>query len=186
VVIASEGQTPEGRNQLRAAIVDPRLEGVELESAPAAPFVPEIPHARVRFRDVALGDDALLAGDGYSDYLKPFRTIEDCHVHAALLGHLMQLARRAGADQRLLQRMSAMVVTARALATAEPARPEVHVALAGAMARVAELVEEVVPSWWPALEPATRERWQRDQPLLEVASKARHRRIEVAWRRLRE
>jgi hypothetical protein len=183
VVIASEGTRDDGTNKLRAACFDARRAGVELDVAPAAPFVPEIPHARVRFRGVLLRDDELLVGDGYADFLKPFRTIEDAHVHAALLGQLMRLARLAGAEPKQLQRLAAMASTIRALCAAHPSAPETHVALAGAMAQVGEVVDSI-DEWWLRLDPLLRERWQRDRPLLQVASKARRLRIEAAWRRL--
>ena len=46
------------------------------------------------------GEADLLPGDGYDIYLKPFRTIEDIHVHAALIGYLVGVARRLEAPLR--------------------------------------------------------------------------------------
>ena len=39
---------------------------------------------------------ALLPGDGYDVYVKPFRTIEDIHVHAATIAYLVAEGRRRG------------------------------------------------------------------------------------------
>ena len=49
----------------------------------------EIPHAEVGLDRVRVEASAVLPGDGYADYVKPFRTIEDAHVHCALLGYLV-------------------------------------------------------------------------------------------------
>ena len=44
--------------------------------ATTAAFVPEISHAEVELDRVKVSDADVLPGDGYDDYLKPFRTIE--------------------------------------------------------------------------------------------------------------
>src|SRR6478672_11143237 len=83
LVCAKTGVDEQGRNKLvmvRVAASSAKLH------ASSAPFVPEIPHAEVELDHVrVLG---VLPGDGYVEYVKPFRTIEDIHVHAALLGYL--------------------------------------------------------------------------------------------------
>ena len=56
------------------------------------PFVPEISHGTVAFSDVPVDSGSILPGDGYSEYIKPFRTIEDLHVFAAILGFIFRIA----------------------------------------------------------------------------------------------
>ncbi|MEB2453903.1 hypothetical protein Q3369_15550, partial [Listeria monocytogenes] len=66
------------RPQLKVATVSTNAAGLVFINKPPIPYAPEIVHTGSRFEGVAPGDaHGLLPGDGYSDYVKPFRTIED-------------------------------------------------------------------------------------------------------------
>lgn len=183
LVVASIGQDEAGRNRLAVVCVPADRAGVTRELAPPPPFIPEIGHARLHLREVAVGPHELLPGDGYEAYLKPFRTIEDLHVHGALLGWLMQIARRAGAPRALREELLLLLIGLRGLAAAPPLSPATHVALGGAIASVARLLREAEPLW-QGLDEAERARWERDRPLLQVAGAARAQRLEAAWQAL--
>lgn len=71
--------------------VEPTAAGVALTPGPSLPIVPDIPHARLQ---LAGAPAKRLAGDGWSDYVKPFRTHEDLHVLAALTAWLYGVALR--------------------------------------------------------------------------------------------
>ena len=90
LVVASEGAS-EGRNRLR--VVQVAASDVTLDPGMELPFVPEVPHASVVLENVA---GQVLPGDGYERYLKPFRTIEDLHVNAAVLAYLLNVGLRFG------------------------------------------------------------------------------------------
>jgi alkylation response protein AidB-like acyl-CoA dehydrogenase len=182
LVVASAGQREDGKNRLVVVSVD-RRPGLRLEELPETPFVPEIPHARLLLDRVAVAPDEVLPGDGYRDYLKPFRTIEDAHVHAAFLGWLVGVARQSAWPRAMVARLAGRLVTLRALALAPPSDPAVHVALAGALADTATLLDDIEPLWSSVRED-TRGRWQRDRALLRVAERARVARLEAAWRDL--
>lgn len=182
-VVATEGQDEQGRNRLRLVMIDARRPGLTFSELPAPPFIPEIPHAELRLDDVAVSPDEVLPGDGYTRYLKPFRTVEDCHVHAAFLGWLLQVARRAGWPEPVQDEVLALAVMFRGLAQADPTSAAVHVALGGALDLSQRLVSSL-GEWWPRVDAQTRERWERDRALLGVAGKARVKRREVARQRL--
>lgn len=174
VVIASIGADHTGRNRLRAVRVATDAPGVRLTPT-TAPFVPEIPHAEVSLDDVAVAAADVLPGDGYDDYLKPFRTVEDLHVHAALLGYLVGVARRVELEPSLIERGLALAFATRALAGADPRASATHLALAGLLELTAAHVAAVEAAWSArvAADDPERARWQRDRPLLQVASSAR-------------
>src|SRR5690606_21891598 len=113
-VVASRGTTDAGRNDLVVVRLTPR-EGVRRETLPPFPFVPEIPHGKLVI-DTAVEASAILPGDGYSAYLKPFRTVEDLHVSAALTGHLVALARRFVLPETTLEALLAHALALVALA----------------------------------------------------------------------
>lgn len=184
LIVASEGADPAGRNRLALCRVPADRAGVTLRELPATPFAPEIPHAALVLDRVRVAAVERLPGDAYERYLKPFRTIEDLHVHAALLGWLTQLARRLDWPRPILEEIVVLISTTRFLCAAAPDEPTVHIALGGLIAGCRRLLTELAPRWAAADAP-TRARWERDRPLLDVAGKARAQRLEVAWERLR-
>lgn len=184
LVVASEGQHADGRNRLAVVCIPAARPGVSVEPMPAPPFVPEIPHARLHLDGVPVEDGERLPGDGYTHYLKPFRTVEDLHVHAALLAWLLQVGRRNDWPDTILEELLLLLAALHGLAAADPLGTGIHLALAGVVARTRTLLDELAPHWQHTDEP-TRTRWHRDRMLLEVAGKARTRRREVAWQRLR-
>lgn len=191
LVVASTGVDATGTNRLRVVRVPTTAPGLRITAAPA-PFVPEIEHATVELTDVAIADADVLPGDGYADYLKPFRTIEDTHVHAALAAYLMGVARRRGWREQT-ERMLALALATRTVATAEPKLVTTHIALAGVLALAAREVADFEAHWASAAAAvaaplpapdAEHARWVRDRPLLKTAASARAARRERAWEQL--
>lgn len=182
LVVASEGPGDDGRNRLRVVRVAPTSPGVTFVPMPELPFVPEVPHASVELRDVEVGGGDVLAGDGYTDVLKPFRTLEDLHVFAALLGYLWSVARRSAWPEATGERLWAGLTSAVALGDADPRAPGTHLALAGLLSETNALLSTASWSHVPADEAA---RFERDRPLLKVASSAREARRVKAWQAVR-
>jgi alkylation response protein AidB-like acyl-CoA dehydrogenase len=179
LVVATTGVGPDGRNRLVVARVRADTPGVRVVPAPA-PFVPEIPHAEVDLVRVQLRAADLLPGDGYTNYVKPFRTVEDLHVHAALIGYLIGVATRHALPRETIDELLALAAAIRGLAGGAIASPALHLALAGALALVGRVVAEVERAW-AQVGGAEWERWQRDRTLVEVAGSARAARRERAW-----
>jgi len=183
LVVASRGEGLDGKNLLSIVRVRRGSPGVSIEDRPATPFAPEIPHARVTLTDVAVSSEDVLPGDGYTTYLKPFRTIEDTHVLAATLGYVIAAARAHAFKPEVAEGALALVVALRALTALLPSDPIRHLALAGLFACTSRLIADHASEWVKA--PAEiAERWQRDQPLLLVASQAREQRTATAWKAL--
>lgn len=179
-VLAKTGED-EGRAKLALAHVARDAPGVHVTPLATMPFVPEIPHASVRFDGVRAF--TLLAGDGWTDYVRPFRTIEDVHVHAAVLAWLAASAVRHAWPRELVERALALLLALRELSSADPSSAVTHLALAGAIDLSRALVAGIDPLW-DAVGGDERARWKRDRALLEVAGKARAQRRERAWERI--
>ncbi|MBI5503507.1 MAG: acyl-CoA dehydrogenase family protein [Deltaproteobacteria bacterium] len=182
-VFASEGTDDAGRNRLRCVRVDPRAPGVRIEAMPAPSFTPEIVHAVVTLDDVAVSAEMILPGDGYTRYLKPFRTVEDIHVMTALLGYLTGVACRCRWPASALEDLLALASAMRGLAAADPLSAHTHLALAGTLRWMAQQVDSFEPHW-SLTDEATRAGWQRDRPLLQVAQRVRDQRLAAAWKAL--
>jgi acyl-CoA dehydrogenase len=180
LVVASRGVGDDGKNRLSLVQVDRSAEGVTIEDRPTVAFAPEIPHARVKLDDVAVRAEDVLPGDGYSSYLKPFRTIEDIHVLAACLAHLVRASRLYRFDSAVTEGALALASALRDLARRNPSASETHLALSGSLRATRRLIAESDAEWDKADE-TSRERWRRDLGLLVVADNARNKRTEAAW-----
>ncbi len=165
LVLASAGRDGD-RHRLVLVNVDARDPGVRITPGPALSFVPEVDHANAEFDDAP---GVALPGDGWTDFVRPFRTIEDVHVHLALLGWTLRLARRAGLDDAL-ERALALIAAGASLASRSPDDKVTHRAVAGFI----DLVHDFINSFpWDRVDPASSAAWARDRRLLQVASSAR-------------
>jgi len=174
------------RPSIRIARVDSTAKGLKIENMPAAKFVPEVPHARLQFENLAVNETDILPGDGYDQYVKPFRTVEDIHVQAAVLAYLMREGQRLSWPPHWLERLSALLAALGKLSDMPASHAETHIALAGALTIGAGLIGETEAFWLKsASDPATL-RWRRDRELLQVAGKARELRTQRAWEKLRQ
>ncbi|MBX3252205.1 MAG: acyl-CoA dehydrogenase family protein [Myxococcales bacterium] len=181
LVVACVGVDDHERKKLQVVRIPRARDGVRLEARPPTPFVPEVPHATVLFEGARVERDEILEGDGFEEYVKPFRTVEDLHVMASVLGWLAQVARRGHASRELLEDLAGLATSTFALALVEPLDAATHVALGGLWRRFQALVASVP---WDAVDPTTRSRFERDRPLLQIASDVREQRLDIAWGRL--
>ncbi len=177
VVIASEGHDADGRNLLRAVVIERGARGVTLVARPPLPFTPEIPHARLELVDAPVAE--ILEGDGYERYVKPFRTVEDAHVTLAIAAYAFGEALRQPTANRwnanaLLAPMESLLAIAD---DADPTDLATHAALDDAL-RATRRALASLP--WDRAPTPIAERWARDQRILDVAGKAREKRSEKA------
>lgn len=174
LVVAKVGDV-DGRPALKVARIRADAPGVEHADGLELDFIPEVPHGSVVFTNARV--DAVLEGDGYERYLKPFRTIEDLHVFGAVLGCLVHNGRSALARETvesLLAQLAAIVTLAR-----QDARDiGTHIALAGVIASSRLLVDSLDLKVFDA---EFRTRFERDRKLLSIASKVREARRTKAW-----
>src|SRR6185369_16338873 len=147
--------------------------GLKIEHMPATKFVPEVPHAQLQFENLKVKETEILPGDGYDEYVKPFRTVEDIHVQAAVLSYLMREGQRLAWPQGWLERLSALLAAMGKISDMPAAHAETHVALAGALAIGGGLIGETEEFWTRSAADPAALRWRRDRELLNVAGGAR-------------
>lgn len=179
LLIAASLGIEDGRNRLRMVRVPLGAEGLELRPMPPTPFTPEIPHFQVELSRVEVSTDAILEGDGYERWIKPFRTVEDIHVIAAAIAHLVATARRAAWPTTLVAEGIALVAALAELSVRPPLHPAVHLGLGGVLASFVAWAARTEDAW-SRTDPAVAQRWFRDRPLLAVAGKARAARLAQA------
>ena len=174
------------RASIRIARIDSKAAGLKIEAMPPTKFVPEVPHARLQFENLNVEESELLPGDGYADYVKPFRTVEDVHVQAAVLSYLMREGQRLAWPGHWLERLSALLAALGKIADMPSSHAETHIALAGALAIGAGLIGETDEFWKKTATDQAALRWARDRELLKVAGSAREQRTRRAWETLRQ
>jgi acyl-CoA dehydrogenase len=182
LVAASVGIAADGKNMIRMALVDGDAAGLEVEPMRDLGIVPEIRHGALTLRDVRVGDEQILHGDGYKDYIKPFRTMEDLHVQAAVTGYIFHAACAYKWPRTFKEDTISLLACMRALAGENPLSPRLHIAMGGLGRQLSFLFETAGPFWDKSDETA-RKRWFRDIPLLSVAGGLRARRLDNAWGR---
>ncbi len=183
LVAASTGKTPEGLNQIRLVRVPSDTAGVAIKSMEDLPIVPEISHGEVYLEEVEVLSDAILPGDGYTQYIRPFRTIEDIFVSAGFLGFCFRVATDHKWPRDVLEKLTCLLASLYTIAHADVNAPETHIALSGFLTLERKLVQELDPLW-ETVPKDVRERWNRDKILLQVAEKLRGIRRETAWKKV--
>lgn len=177
---AAEGERP----AIRIARVPADAPGVRIEPMPPTKYVPEIAHARITLERVVLPADALMPGDGYENCVKPFRTIEDTHIGAAVLAYLVREARARNWPHEWIARAVSVITSLAGVAARDPSDPVAHVMLAGAQDARRRLIEECAALWGEAPGDDAARRWHRDAAMLGIASKAGELRTARAFERL--
>ena len=120
-----------------------------------------------------------MPGDGWSEYVKPFRTHEDLHVLAALTAWLYGIALPEQWPRPLALRLLGVLAAAAEVARQPANEPATHLLLAALLEQFAALQPEVDRALmesqgsWNAM-------WKRDRAVLGIARDAQTRRLEQA------
>ncbi|MGB0386521.1 MAG: acyl-CoA dehydrogenase family protein [Ardenticatenaceae bacterium] len=182
LVVASTGTDEDGRKRLRMVLLNRETPGLTIKPMTPLRFVPEISHGTLHFAEVAVEASQLLPGDGYTRYVKPFRTIEDLHIFAAILAYVYRIASQYSWPQAQKEQLLTLLVTIRTLALSDPSAPALHIALGGLQTQIESVLTGATP-YWAQTHDAVRQAWQRDNALMKIAQKVRHKRLAVAWAR---
>ncbi|MCD6584545.1 MAG: acyl-CoA dehydrogenase family protein [Desulfobacteraceae bacterium] len=180
LVAASEGTRDDGKNSIRMMKIDSKTPGIRVVPMNDLSLVPEISHCELIFTDVTISEADLLPGDGYIDYIRPFRTIEDLHISAGILGYLFRNACKYDWGRDIQERILGHVVSVRTLALSSPTASEVHIVIGGVLKQIKELFK-VLESFWEQVGGEAQKAWDRDKILMDIADKARTRRLQAAW-----
>jgi acyl-CoA dehydrogenase len=148
-------------------------------------FIPEIAHCAVRFDNLEVKPEWILDGDGFQDYTKPFRTVEDIFVFGAFLGYLYRVCRKSNWNRTIAELILVQVFTLYHLGASEEnvLSPYTHVVFDGLRREVMTLIEEIEKLEWFNKEEFSR--FQRDKPILFVAQQIRDIRTKKAWNSLK-
>ena len=179
-VVAREAEDAGTRPSLKLVRVPSDAPELTFHTLPATPFAPGISHARVSFVALVLPTSSLLPGDGYAEYVKPFRTVEDIHVVGAIIAYLARFLGSIHGEEARVERLVALLLSLAHLARRPPLDPAVHRALAGTLDLLRASLEgiEAALAHHPAR--AAADAIVRDLALLGIAETVRRARLESA------
>jgi len=181
--VAADG-APAPHPTVRVVRVPGDAPGVRLQAMPATRFVPEVPHAEVSLHRVRVDASAVLPGDGWTQVVKPFRTVEDIHVSAALLACRYACMRRHDGPVDWCERALVVLGAFADLAARDPRAPATHLLLAGTLSFADALFAQADAHCAGCPADDELARWTRDAPLLKVASAVRPQRTARAWQQV--
>ena len=176
LLVAAREEPPAQPVRLALGVVRNGNPGVRIEVLPSLPLMPDIGHARLHLDGAHC---ERLAGDGWDDYVKPFRSIEDLHVLTAVGAWLYGVGQDSNWPQAVQLRLLGLLAGCAEVARQGPRQAATHLLLAGLFAQFAVLDAELHaafaagPADWAAL-------WQRDRGLLSLAASARGKRLAKA------
>lgn len=167
----------EGGEPIRLGMYSLRVgsSGVLLDAGRPLPLISDIPHARLRL-DQAEG--ARLAGDGWHDYVVPFRTFEDLYVLAALSAWLYGVGMQQRWSKSLVLRLMAVGAGAAEVSRQLPHQPGGHFLLAALIEQFDALQPELNCAFGAG--DSLGDLWRRDSALLGLAHEAKARRLQKA------
>jgi len=176
LLIPARDEAPGEAPRLSLCVVACDAQGVTIEDRPPLPLVPDIVHGRLHLERAYC---QRLEGDGWSDYVRPFRTLEDLYVLVALVSWLYGIASECAWPQALQLRLIGLLAGAAEVSRRPPAEVSTHLLLAALDAQWNATVPALDaamndgPAYWTEL-------WQRDRGILQLAREAQARRLEKA------
>jgi hypothetical protein len=176
LLVAAREEAAGDPPQLALGVVRNGAPGVRVEVLPALPLMPDISHGRLHLNGAHC---ERLPGDGWEAYVKPFRTLEDTHVLAALTAWLFGVGQDSAWPQSLQLQLLGLLAGCAEVARQSPSAASSHLMLAGLFAQFDSLRAELDGAFaagdahWAQL-------WQRDKGLLSIAGSARSKRLQKA------
>jgi len=180
LIAASAGTSESGQNKIRLIRVNNHIPGITIKPLKDLPFIPEISHGELEINNVQITESQILPGDGYANYIKPFRTLEDIHVTAAILGYLLRIAFLFNWPQSTKEQVLALLTGIKTIALSNPLQSVVHIILSGVSGMFSSFLNSI-DLYWKLTDDKTRSQWERDKALLNIAGNAREKRLSTAW-----
>ena len=91
LVLCKTNELVDGRSLFKMVHLPKNTPNIEVTNFDL-PFMLEVNHGKLALNDTEITDSQILVGDGYHDYTKPFRTLEDICVGAAYQAMLLRQA----------------------------------------------------------------------------------------------
>jgi acyl-CoA dehydrogenase len=172
-----------GRNRLRMVRLSKVRDGVQLDTSAYGRFAGHMPIADIALSNVAVAANEVIEADAYDAFIKPFRLVEDCYNTVGVQIGLLQLGRRQGWAQDVLEDLTGLIVNAHAISQTPMSRAQDVVLMAGYFKASEALWNRLGPSWSKTPDDVRR-LWNPEAGTLGVAARAREQRRVNSWAEL--
>lgn len=179
LVVARHGVAPDGRVRTVLAMLPPGLPGITCTDRADVGFLAALPHGRAKFDGVYVEPQMLMSGDGWVDYARPFRTIEDTHVSAAVAAYMLVHGLRFGFPDPLSAALFSCLVRLGECAQRDATDPIGHLLLAGAERELQQAAAQVNDLIVARDDDFARD-WRVNHLLVALAAPARAKRLQNA------
>ncbi|UZE97440.1 acyl-CoA dehydrogenase family protein [Alkalimarinus alittae] len=183
LVAAKSGLSGDGRNQIKLVKVDVSASGVDVLTHPPLPFIPDVSHGAVTFDSVLVEGKDIYPGDGYANFVKPFRWFEDINVFISLTGYLLKLALTNQWPVSSKVEIMSILVTLVGLQQMDADEPMAHILMFDQAAKLACWLDNYDDEWEGVSSPVAAA-WKRDRGIMSVANYARSARYKKALSRM--
>jgi len=171
-VAVTFGVSDTGRSIIKLVEVDVTTPGVNIQLHPELPFVSEVSHGVVSFDSVIIEPDNIFSGDGYADYVKPFRWLEDVNVFMSVSAYLFKLALAFDWSIEAKVEMMSLLTTLSGLHKMKVDDSIAHIVMFDQTVVLDKWLERYDTEWNKVPENIL-VHWKRDLVLLKIATRAR-------------
>lgn len=128
LVLCKTNETVNGRPLLKMVHLPRTAKNIKITDF-ELPFMLEVKHGKLALNNTLIEDSQILEGDGFSQYTKPFRTLEDICVSAAHQAMLLHQAIDYQWDEKLRDSLFFNLYTLENLLTLPPLSKATHILL---------------------------------------------------------
>ena len=168
LVAARRNSLDEKLAELVLVRVQQHTKGLVCHHMPETAFTPEIPHCRLEFNEITIAETAVFPGDAYTQYIKPFRFIEDCMVTAAIAACLLRIAKDSNWPPEQCIELVAILALLESAQQLAPDSPVGHLYFEQASQQF-EKIASLENTNWQRVDSEIRARWERDSAILNIA-----------------
>lgn len=147
-------------------------------------FMKEVKHGKLSMKDIPIAENQILTGDGFSDYTKPFRTLEDICVSAAYHAMLLRQAIDYKWDDHLRDRLLLNIYTLKNLLSLPLLATETHLLLAANEANFESLLPTLEFNIKQTCSAAFKADWALNKKVISLGEKIKGIRLAKARKRL--
>lgn len=134
-------------------------------------FMQEVKHGKVAFRDTKINSNQILQGDGYQEYTKPFRSLEDILVGTAQQAMLLRQAIDNNWEAAVRDSLLFNLFTFKNLLTLPPSDKETHLLLASNEQHFKNLLPAIQANINAHTPTHFQEDWEQNKKVLSLSEK---------------
>lgn len=128
LVLCKTAENIGGRPLLKMVYIPQSANDMEVTNF-ELPFMKDVKHGKLALNNAKITPSQILDGDGYSQYTKPFRTLEDICVGAAYQAMLLRQALEYQWDENVRDRLLLNIYTLKNILTLPLSAKETHLLL---------------------------------------------------------